>query len=113
LAFGGGNKLIHNVVGGVGVVEGNGGLLRPGLPFQSVHDGEALRHEPLRLSVVVEAPTEAIRAILDRHPGVRALFDNGWLSLHAMGTDGRLVARYERGGWRGDAGEVAPESVAA
>ncbi len=28
-AFGGGNKLIHNVVGGIGVVEGNGGLLRP------------------------------------------------------------------------------------
>ena len=37
--FGGGNKLIHNVVGGLGVVEGNGGRLRPGLPWQSVHDG--------------------------------------------------------------------------
>lgn len=30
-AFGGGNKLIHNVVGGIGVVEGNGGSLCPGL----------------------------------------------------------------------------------
>jgi hypothetical protein len=28
-AFGGGNKLIHNVVGGIGVVEGNGGSLCP------------------------------------------------------------------------------------
>ena len=46
--FGGGNKLIHNVVGGFGVVEGNGGLLRGGLPWQSVHDGERYVHEPLR-----------------------------------------------------------------
>jgi hypothetical protein len=39
-AFGGGNKLIHNVVGGIGVVQGNGGRLRPGLPWQAVHDGD-------------------------------------------------------------------------
>lgn len=31
-AFGAGNKLLHNVVGGVGVIEGNGGPLRSGLP---------------------------------------------------------------------------------
>ena len=30
--FGAGNKLLHNVTGGVGVVEGNGGVLRSGLP---------------------------------------------------------------------------------
>ncbi|ROU03721.1 YbcC family protein [Histidinibacterium lentulum] len=113
-AFGGGNKLIHNVVGGVGVVEGNGGILRPGLPFQSVHDGERLRHEPLRLSVVVEAPAAAISAILDRHPGVRALFDNGWLSLHVMDDSGRLAARYDRAGWqRRGMGAMQPESAAA
>jgi uncharacterized protein YbcC (UPF0753/DUF2309 family) len=47
-AFGGGNKLLHNVVGGVGVLEGNGGVLRAGLPWQSVHDGERLMHEPHR-----------------------------------------------------------------
>ena len=41
--FGGGNKLLHNVIGGIGVVEGNGGLLRAGLPWQSVHDGGRLR----------------------------------------------------------------------
>ena len=50
-AFGAGNKLLHNVVGGIGVFEGNGGVLRGGLPWQSVHDGEGLVHEPLRLSV--------------------------------------------------------------
>ncbi len=91
--FGGGNKLIHNVVGGIGVIEGNGGRLRPGLPWQAVHDGDGLQHEPLRLSVMIEAPREEMIAILDKHPGVRALFDNGWLHLFAM-KDGKVDARY-------------------
>lgn len=74
--FGGGNKLLHNVTGGMGVVEGNGGLLPVGLPWQSVHDGQSHVHEPLRLTVGIEAPREAMTNILSRHDTVRALFDN-------------------------------------
>lgn len=92
--FGGGNKLIHNVTGGMGVVEGNGGTLRAGLPWQSVHDGSDLVHEPLRLSVCIEASVEAMTAILERHEGVRALFDNRWLHLFALGADGAMAWRY-------------------
>ncbi len=92
--FGGGNKLIHNVIGGIGVVEGNGGTLRTGLPWQSVHDGSALMHEPLRLAVCIEAPLEAMTDILSRHPGVRALFDNRWLHLLALDGSGKLASRY-------------------
>jgi len=95
--FGGGNKLIHNVVGGFGVVEGNGGKLRAGLPWQAVHDGKELMHTPLRLTVLLEAPTDAIADILDRHPQVKTLFDNGWLHLITL-KDGRMNARYLRGG---------------
>ena len=91
--FGGGNKLIHNVVGGIGVIEGNGGRLRAGLPWQAVHDGEHLAHEPLRLSVMIEAPREEMLKILEKHPSVRALFDNGWLHLFAL-KDGKVDARY-------------------
>ena len=94
--FGGGNKLIHNVVGGIGVIEGNAGRLRPGLPWQAVHDGENLVHDPLRLSVMIEAPSEAITDVLQRHPGVRELFDNGWLHLFAL-NNGRVVSRYRPG----------------
>ena len=92
--FGGGNKLLHNVTGGIGVVEGNGGLLRAGLPWQSVHDGERFVHEPLRLSVCIEAPCEAMTEILSRHENVRALFDNGWLHLFALDEEGRMAWRY-------------------
>lgn len=107
--FGGGNKLIHNVVGGIGVIEGNGGRLRAGLPWQAVHDGDALQHEPLRLSVMIEAPREEMLRILDKHPSVRALFDNGWLHLFAL-RNGKVDARYVPGLAFADA---APESLAA
>ncbi|MEY8841860.1 YbcC family protein, partial [Cribrihabitans sp. XS_ASV171] len=93
--FGGGNKLLHNVVGGIGVLEGNGGVLRPGLPWQSVHDGERLQHDPLRLTVMIEAPREAMGEILARHDAVRTLFDNRWLHLIALDDQGRMAWRYD------------------
>ena len=93
--FGAGNKLLHNVTGGIGVVEGNGGTLRTGLPWQSVHDGETYAHDPLRLSVCIEAPREAMDDILERHDSVCALFDNGWLHLFAIDENGRMAWRYE------------------
>ncbi len=92
--FGGGNKMLHNVTGGIGVVEGNGGVMRAGLPWQSVHDGENFVHEPLRLSVCIEAPTDAVTGILRRNPSVRALFDHRWLHLFALDHTGRMAWRY-------------------
>ena len=92
--FGGGNKLLHNVTGGIGVIEGTSGALRGGLPWQSLHDGRRFVHEPLRLSVCIEAPREAITAILERHDGVRALFDNRWLHLFALDETGAMTWRY-------------------
>ena len=95
--YGAGNKLLHNVVGGFGVLEGNGGAPRVGLAWQSVHDGAGLQHDPLRLSVVIEAPEAAMNDILARHDGVRALFDNGWMHLLAMDDQGRIARRYTGG----------------
>ncbi len=110
--FGAGNKLLHNVTGGIGVVEGNGGVLRAGLPWQSVHDGDRPVHAPLRLAVVIEAPRTALSDVLARHAGVAALFDNGWLSLHAMDDTGRMAWRYDRGDWVSTDG-AGPKAVAA
>ena len=100
-AFGGGNKLLHDVVGGrLGVYEGNGGDLRVGLPLQSVHDGRRWRHAPLRLGVFVAADEERIeRALAASEPG-RQLVENGWLRLFRIDDDGRTWSRASEGGWR-------------
>ncbi|SPJ24686.1 YbcC family protein [Palleronia abyssalis] len=111
--FGAGNKLLHNVVGGIGVLEGNGGALRAGLPWQSVHDGETLRHVPSRLVVAVEAPEEMITQVLERQSEVRALFDNGWLTLLTLESSGKLSRRYEKGAWtdRDAYGAIVPAAA--
>lgn len=92
--FGSGNKTLHNVTAGVGVLEGFSGDLRVGLPWQAVHDGEKLQHEPVRLNVVIHAPREAMNAILQKHKSVRDLCDNRWIHLLAMDDDGKISHRY-------------------
>lgn len=95
--YGAGSKVLHNVLGGLGVVEGNGGDLKVGLPLQSIHDGEKFVHEPRRLSVIVEANREAIGAVLAAHDGVRALFDHGW--IHLVAIEGNQAYEYRIGRW--------------
>ena len=98
--YGSGNKLLHNVVGGrLGVFEGNGGDLRIGLPMQSLHDGQALRHTPLRLSVFIEAPREAIDAVMAQHAVVRDLVGNGWMHLFWLEPQGPRMAQCWQGRW--------------
>ena len=98
LHLGSGNKLLHNVVGGnIGVFEGNGGDLRIGLPRQSLHDGDRWVHEPLRLTVIIDAPQKAIEAIVRKHAVVQQLLDNNWLHLWRFQATG--FARYVHGDW--------------
>jgi uncharacterized protein YbcC (UPF0753/DUF2309 family) len=107
-AWGSGNKVLHNVVGLVGVLEGQGGDLRTGLPWQSVHDGKRFVHEPLRLSVFIEAPEEAMDGVLAKHEPVRQLVENAWLHLLSIRPDGTVAKREPDGSWRVE----APEAVA-
>jgi len=86
--FGSGNKVTHDVVGIHGVLQGNGGDLQTGLPWQSVHDGTRFMHEPLRLNVLIEAPVEAIEAVIARNDTVRALVANSWVHLWAITPGG-------------------------
>ena len=98
--YGSGNKVLHNVVGGrLGVFEGNGGDLRIGLPLQSLHDGQTLRHTPLRLSVFIEAPQSAIDVILTKHEVVRSLVDNAWIHLLQITPGSDSISQYRNGSW--------------
>ena len=94
--FGSGNKVLHNVSGVIGVLEGNAGDLKAGLPWQSVHDGTRFVHEPLRLNVFIEAPIEALSAVIEKNSSVRELVDNRWVHLFAMSEDGRVSKRYRK-----------------
>ncbi|HEV8078431.1 MAG TPA: putative inorganic carbon transporter subunit DabA, partial [Marinobacter sp.] len=83
--YGAGNKLLHSVIGGnIGVIEGDGSDLRIGLPWQSVHDGKHWRHEPMRLTVLVDAPQERIDLALERTPALATLVKNQWLSMTSL-----------------------------
>ncbi len=98
--FGSGNKVLHNIVGGaIGVLEGNGGDLRVGLPMQSLHNGDAWVHQPLRLSVFIEAPAEAIDNIISNHKTVKELVINGWLHLFHIDGECNIHHRKRTGGW--------------
>ncbi len=97
--YGSGNKTLHNVVDGrIGVFEGNGGDLRIGLPWQSLHDGERWLHTPLRLTVIIEAPRDAIDRVVARHETVRQLVQNRWLYL--MRLDGDQMEAYRDRRWQ-------------
>jgi uncharacterized protein YbcC (UPF0753/DUF2309 family) len=95
-AFGAGNKVLHNVTGTIGVLEGNAGDLKTGLPWQSVHDGTRFIHQPLRLNVFIAAPIDAINHVIAKHQTVRDLLDNRWLHLFAFADDDTVSRRYVR-----------------
>ena len=107
--LGAGTKTLHNAIGGIGVLQGQSGDLMRGLPWQSVGLGTALVHEPLRLSVIVEAPRERIAAIISRNQVLRSLFENDWISLTARDDRAGEWHRYGAYGWV----EIAAPEIAA
>lgn len=81
--YGGGNKIYHNVAGAIGIMWGNESDLLPGLPVQTLREGERLYHEPVRLMVVVEAGRDRIDRVVTNNPPLRRLLSNGWIRLVA------------------------------
>lgn len=82
VAFGSGSKITHNVVGRIGVMQGNGSDLMHGLPLQSVMSSdEEAYHQPQRLLTVVYAPKELVEAVIERQSILKTLFLNDWVQL--------------------------------
>lgn len=82
VAFGGGSKITKNITGKIGIMQGNASDLMHGLPLQSVNknDDEAY-HEPMRLTVIVNAPRSHIDPVISAQPILQKLFGNGWVTL--------------------------------
>jgi uncharacterized protein len=98
--FGAGDKMLHNPVGGIGVVVGQSGDLAVGLPMQSVMLGEQRAHDPLRLLAVVQAPLDRIEDIIVRNRGLRQLVEGEWIHVVARaGDNDRWSFRTPSGGW--------------
>ncbi len=98
--FGAGDKMLHNPVGGIGVVVGQSGDLAVGLPLQSVMLGEQRAHDPLRLLAIVQAPLDRIEGIILRNGGLRQLVEGEWIHVVARATDNDAWSlRTPGGGW--------------
>lgn len=96
--FGGGSKITHNITGKFGVVQGNGGDLKMGLPLQSLRQSDdEMYHQPLRLSVVIQAPVARVTEILSRNENLKTLLDNEWIYVMVMDpTQQNAIKRYEK-----------------
>lgn len=79
--FGAGNKAIHNVLPGIGVLEGNLSDLKVGLPLQSTHFRSEPIHEPRRIIIVVYAKKEILTKAINSSPIFKTLLDNQWIYL--------------------------------
>lgn len=96
--YGAGSKVLHNVVGGIGVMLGAHADFQQGLPLQTVRDGGRLYHEPLRLTVIIQAPPQAISKIIGQHTILQHFFHHGWLLLVAVDPDTRDWYEYRPNG---------------
>ncbi|MEW6153165.1 MAG: DUF2309 domain-containing protein [Actinomycetota bacterium] len=98
--FGAGDKTLHNPVGGIGVVLGEGGDLQVGLPAQAVGVGDRRMHEPLRLLAVIQAPRDRIEAIIGRHQVLVDLIGGQWVTVAARSReDEQWSVRSPAGTW--------------
>lgn len=93
-SYGSGSKVIHNVVGGVGLMLGSQSDLQTGLPLQTVNDGAKHFHEPMRLLTIIEAPVGRITPIIQKHSLLQHLFHNQWVNLVALEPDTFEFKRY-------------------
>lgn len=96
--YGGGTKITHNITGKFGVVQGNGGDLKMGLPLQSLFQADDIMyHKPLRLSVLIQAPISRVSEILARNSNLQNLLDNEWIYLMVMDpTHKNEISQYKK-----------------
>jgi uncharacterized protein YbcC (UPF0753/DUF2309 family) len=86
--FGGGSKITHNVTGQFGVVQGNGGDLKMGLPLQSLNASDTeMYHQPLRITTIIHAPLGRVELILRKNKHLETLLDNEWMYLKVIDSN--------------------------
>jgi len=97
-AYGSGNKVLHNVVSGVGLMLGRQSDLQTGLPLQTVNNGAIHHHEPMRLLTIIEAVPQLVESIVRKHELLQQLFHNQWVNLVALDPHSFDFHRYNPDG---------------
>ena len=82
--YGSGSKVLHNVVGGVGMMLGSQSDLQMGFPLQTVNNGDTHYHEPMRLLAIIEQTPGVLSSVIQKHSILQQLFHNQWLNLVAL-----------------------------
>lgn len=104
--YGCGTKVMHNLTGLFGVMEGASSDLRTGLPLQMIEI-----HEAMRLLVIVEAKTEILGQIYQRQAVIQELVGNRWIQLGAIDPDSGDISFFVAGKgfvpWQGEAQDLA------
>ncbi len=97
--YGAGSKVYHNVVGKIGVYNGNYSDLKIGLPTQSVLlEGKAY-HEPVRLLSFVEAPLEKVGKAVENSIAKEFIL-NEWIRPVIIDKEAKKVYAYEAGDFK-------------
>ncbi len=108
-SFGCGSKIMHNLAGLFGVMQGASSDVRTGLPLQMVEI-----HEPMRLLVIVEQTLDIVTAIYRRQAPLQELIGNGWIVLAAKHPENAEIHVFEpAGGWTKAVAPGAPSGGAA
>lgn len=102
VAFGSGNKVTHNVVGKIGIMQGNGSDLMHGLPEQAVQAShDTLYHHPVRLTAFLMAPQSWVEEIIQKHEMLQKLIYNEWIFIQVIDPIDRAVYSLQKdGSWR-------------
>ncbi len=104
--YGCGTKVMHNLTGLFGVMEGASSDLRTGLPVQMIEI-----HEAMRLLVIVEAKTEILGEIYQRQPVIQELVGKRWIQLAAVDPEKGDISFFVAGKgfvpWQGAQQELA------
>lgn len=90
--LGAGSKLPHNVMGLIGVANGNDGDLRTGLPSQMIEI-----HNPIRMMIIVEHFPEVIADTIRRQQPTYEWFQNAWINLVAIHPETHQLYRLVSG----------------
>lgn len=90
IGYGAGNKLPHNIVSLIGVMDGAASDLRPGLYRQMIEI-----HEPMRILFVIETTPAAMLKIIANNEAIRKLCEGDWVQLAVLIPGSSQIKLYQ------------------